>query len=639
MEKLHSLVAEAVQNGCLLSPCAKNISSLLGQASSESWTQFSVRELVETQQWTELNDRFYKTLAFGTGGLRGRTIGKVITQAEQGTGGPQGRPQYPAVGTNTMNDWNVRRAAQGLVNYLLKQFPNEPPKIVVAHDTRHFSRQFAELTANVAADAGGIAYLFKEERSTPELSFAVRHLKAHAGVVITASHNPPYDNGFKAYFQDGGQIVEPHASAIIKEAQAVQVTKTIPRRGGQVVPIGEEIDSVYIEALKNLVLEPDVIREQAQKLKIVYTSLHGTGARIVPRLLQHFGFQLSLQTEQAVPDGRFPTVKSPNPENAEALSLGVEQAKQENADLVCGTDPDADRMGVAVKKHNGEFEMLTGNQIGSILAAYRLERMFAQGIITSANAAHAAIIKTFVTTDLQKTIAQSYGVKCVETLTGFKYIGEKLKDYELAAGKREEGMTAEAWRKKRLERSTFFVFGGEESYGYAGNDDARDKDSNAAVLMFAEAAAYAASQGMTLVDYLDALYLKHGFYWEKLGTLTFEGAEGAAKIKKLLQSYQTNLPTDWDGRRVNSVQDFSREKFTDVDGKDIPSEMMLLFHLDEGFRIAVRGSGTEPKIKFYFFGRADAKDPAALTQTKASLKQALDSLWAFTQSDAQVRVK
>ncbi|MFH1066338.1 MAG: phospho-sugar mutase [bacterium] len=639
MEEFHSLIAKAVQEGRLQSSSAENIFSLLNQSAAEPCVQASVRELVEEAHWTELNDRFYKTLTFGTGGLRGRTIGKIITQAEQGAGSPQGRPQHPAIGTNAMNDWNVRRAAQGLVNYLLKQFPNEPPKIVVAHDTRHFSRQFAELTANVAAQTGGTAYLFEAERSTPELSFAVRHLKAHAGVVITASHNPPHDNGFKVYFQDGGQVVEPHASAIIKEAQAAQATQPAARQGGKVVAIGEDIDRVYMEALKNLVLEPDVIRQQAQKLKIVYTPLHGTGGRIIPRLLEHFGFQLSLQKKQAVPDGRFPTVKSPNPENAEALSLGVEQAKQENADLVFGTDPDADRMGVAVKDRNGEFEMLTGNQIGSVLAAYRLERMFAQGILNRANAARAAIIKTFVTTDLQKTIAKSYGVKCVETLTGFKYIGEKLKDYELAAGGREEGMTAEAWRKRRLERGTFFVFGGEESYGYTGSDDARDKDANAAVLMCAEAAAYAALQGMTLVDYLDALYLKHGFYWEKLGALTFEGAEGAAKIKKLLQSYQANPPTAWDGRRVNSVQDFSREKFADVDGKIIPSEMMLLFHLDEGFRIAVRGSGTEPKIKFYFFGRAEVKDSAALAETKDFLRRALDELWTFTQNDVQARIK
>jgi phosphoglucomutase len=320
------------------------------------------------------------------------------------------------------------------------------------------------------------------------------------------------------------------------------------------------------------------------------------------------------------------------------MTLGVELAKEEQADLVFATDPDADRMGVAVKNRDGEFEMLTGNQIGSILAAYRLERMFAKGILNKENANRAAIIKTFVTTDLQKAVAEAYGVKCVETLTGFKYIGEKLNDYEKAAGGRSN-TPPEKWREKRLEKSTFFVFGGEESYGYSGSDDVRDKDANAAVLMCAEVASYAASFDMNLLEYLDQIYLRYGFYWEKLGTLTFEGAEGAEKIKKLLQNYKQKPPTTWNNFKVNRIQNFSEEKFSDVDGKLIPSELMYMFHLDSNYRIAVRASGTEPKIKFYFFGCSKVEDELELANAKDALKQSLEDLWKYTQKDVEARVK
>ncbi|MDX6765378.1 MAG: phospho-sugar mutase [Candidatus Methylacidiphilales bacterium] len=638
MHPFLSLLEPAVQEGKLLASSRQNLLSYLEKSTGEDWEIASLRELVEGGQWTELNDRFYQVLKFGTGGLRGRTMGRVVTTAERGSS-TGGAPDHPAVGTNTMNGFSISRATQGMVRYLARQFPGECPKVVVSHDTRYFSRSFAEQVAGIVARMGGTAFLFEAERSTPELSFAVRHLGAHAGIMLTASHNPPHDNGFKAYYRDGGQLVEPQASAIIAEVLAVPSAKVEPAAvPGQVVSIGAEVDQAYLAALATLVLDPAVVRGQSGKLKIVFTPIHGTGIQSVPKILTAFSITHSVVAAQAAPDGGFPTVKSPNPENAEALALAIEQGRREQADFIAGTDPDADRMGVAVRDAAGEFQILTGNMIGSILAAYRIDRLFEQGVLTPANAARATLIKTFVTTDLQAAIARKHGLKCVDTLTGFKYIGEKLKDYEEQAGGRGPA-GFEAWRQTLLEKSTFFVFGGEESYGYSGGDAVRDKDANAAVLMFAEAAAWAKSKGMTLIDYLDGLYLQYGLYLEKLGTLTFEGAEGAARIGKLLQGYREDAPRTWGGRAVEKVQNFSAEDIFDVDGKKIPKELMFMFHLAGGFRVAVRGSGTEPKIKYYFFGRSDVSDRGALPAARAALRQTLDDLWEETQRDVKVRVE
>ncbi|NJK91298.1 MAG: phospho-sugar mutase [Blastochloris sp.] len=639
MNTLVDALDVAVSSGSLLASSRDNIHFLLEKAGCQDWERRSVEELVAEGHWTELNDRFYKTLSFGTGGLRGRSMGRVITRVEKGSSGESIPPQHPAVGTNVMNEFNISRATQGLVNYLFRQFPGKKVSLVFSHDTRYFSRAFAELACRVTTELGADAYLFESERSTPELSFAVRHLGAQAGVMITASHNPPHDNGFKAYFEDGGQLVEPHATGVIQEVLKVVSGRVLQpaSQPGTLHQIGSEVDEAYLAAVASLVLEPEVIRGQRGKFNIVFTPIHGTGIQSVPVLLERQGFQVSVVEVQRKADGGFPTVKSPNPENAEALQLGVEQARREGAHLVMGTDPDADRMGAVVRAADGSYEIITGNQIGTILAAYRLERFFAQGILNEGNAHRATLIKTFVTTDLQKEIAKSYGVKCVDTLTGFKYIGEKLKDYEKAAGGRGTE-SPELWRGTLLEKSCFFVFGGEESYGYSGGDYVRDKDANAAVLMLAEAGAYLASQGRTLLDYLDALYLKFGFYSEKLGTLTFEGAEGAAKIKKLLESYRSATPQSWGGFAVEKVLNFAEDELRDVDGKLIPKELMLMFQLSEGFRVAVRGSGTEPKIKFYFFGRAGVASAAELAGVKAALKQRLEQLWTETQDDVNKRV-
>ena len=633
-------VEQAVKAGKLSAESAENIRRMTAASKSLPLVEASIGELVAAGEWAELNDRFFRTLAFGTGGLRGRTIGKVVTKAEQGKPTALGRPEFPAVGTNCMNDGNVARATQGLVNYLKKNFAGQAPSVVFAHDTRHFSRDFAELASRTVAAAGGTAYLFAEDRSTPELSFAVRHLGAQAGVEITASHNPPHDNGYKVYFSDGAQIVEPHASGIIREVEAVQEPEVHPQPqdGGKVVRVGPEIDAAYLETLKDLVIEREMLKKEGAKLKVVFSPLHGTGIRIVPAMLKAAGVQASVVASQEKGDGRFPTVKSPNPENGEALALGIEQAKTDKADLVAATDPDADRMGVALRNADGEYELITGNQIGSLLAAYRIERMRAKGWIRAGEEKKCCLIKTFVTTDLQKEMAAVAGMKCVETLTGFKYIGEKLGLYEKQAGGRGK-LGAEEWRRRRIEQSTFFVFGGEESYGYSGGDDVRDKDANGAVLMFVEAAAWAKSQGRNLLQELDGIYRKHGLYLEKLGNLEMPGAEGAKQIARAVASYQGQPPREWGGRKVVGVQDYEKGSHRDVDGREIPKERMLMFDLGEGFRVAVRASGTEPKMKIYFFGKRKVGAGEDLAQAKRALAGELDSLWGWTQQDAVRRAQ
>ena len=633
-------IESAVQEGKLSTDSAENVGRLMRESKQVPRMVASIQELVDTCEWEELNDRFFRTLAFGTGGLRGRTIGKVVTKAEMGKPTALGRPEFPAVGTNCMNEGNVVRATQGLVNYLQKSFPGQAPRVVFAHDTRFFSREFAELAARTVAAAGGTAYLFSEDRSTPELSFAVRHLGAQAGVEITASHNPSHDNGYKAYFSDGAQIVEPHASGIIREVEAVREPNLNPQweGGGKVVSIGAEVDEEYQLGLRELILEEEMLKKEGKALKVVFSPLHGTGGRIVPEMLARAGVKVLLVKEQEKGDGRFPTVKSPNPENGEALAMGIELAKKEKGDLVLATDPDGDRMGVALRNRDGEYELITGNQIGSLLAAYRIDRMRAKGWIQPGQEKSCCLIKTFVTTDLQKEIAAVAGIRCVETLTGFKYIGEKLGIYEKQAGGRGK-MGAEEWRKKRMEKSTFFVFGGEESYGYSGGDYVRDKDANGAVLMFVEAAAWAKSQGRNLLEEMDEIYRRHGLYLEKLGTLEMPGAEGAKQIAQAVESYQSRPPKVWGGRKVVGVIDFEKGCHRDVEGQEIPKERMLIFDLGEGFRVAVRASGTEPKMKCYFFGKRKVGTGEDLEKAKRELSMELEKLWEWTKKDAVARSK
>lgn len=640
MTDLPEKLSAAVTSGKLLEPAKANIEALLAGASSDL-PMNTVKELVEQENFSELNDRFFKTLAFGTGGLRGRTIGRTVTKTEQGAGGPNGRPEFPCVGTATMNYYNVSRAVRGLIAYV-KAFKGEGKKtsFAFAHDTRHFSKNFADFCARICADLGCDAYVFEGPRSTPQLSFAVRQLRCDGGVVITASHNPSHDCGFKAYFNDGGQIVEPHASAIIREVNAITSERYVPLPGdgqGEVKTLGDDFDEKYVELLKTLLLQPELLEKSP--VKVVFTNLHGTGGHINVPMLRGLGFDVLTVPEQDIQDGRFPTVESPNPENGPALAMAIKLADESDADLVVGTDPDADRMGVAVRDADGKMVLLSGNQIGSLMAWYRLRTMFDLGWLTNANRTRGVIVKTFVTTELQSAIADSFGVSVVDTLTGFKYIAAKLKKYEDAIPADKKGdyrsLSQEHTRKLRLESSRFFVFGGEESYGYLGSDAVRDKDANGATLMFAEVAAYAKSVEKTLTELLDDLYTEFGYFLEVGKSLTMEGADGAAKIQALASSYANNPPKEINGSEVTRFRDFSAQDIYDQEGDLLPKEKMLFFDLADGRSFAVRPSGTEPKIKFYLYGKAPAGDD--LSATKHEVARKLTALWQWIEEDAKSR--
>jgi phosphoglucomutase len=652
---LDQKIETATAQGRLLKSAAENIRVLLKGAPSDLYARV-IAQLMAADEWGELNDRFYKTLAFGTGGLRGRTIGKIVAPSERGETAPSavatGRPELPCVGTNAMNFFNISRATQGLVSYLHGWNTREKiaakPKLVIAHDTRFFSKEFADLSAQVASANGCDAFVFQGPRSTPELSFAVRFLRASAGVVITASHNPPHDNGFKVYFSDGAQVIEPHASGIINRVNAVATETFTPlpkERQGTVTTLGKDIDEAYMQRLETLIIEPKIIAE-AKSLHVVFTPIHGTGAIIVRPMLKRLGFNFEVVPEQDRFDGAFSTVKSPNPENAEALQMGIELAKKRNADVVIATDPDCDRMGVAVRNSAGQMILLTGNQIGSLMAYYRTKAFFHRGILNKENSNRAVIIKTFVTTDLQKAIAEHFGLRCVETLTGFKYIGAKLGKYERALPDEMRvnyaDLSEDETRKLRLTHSSFYVFGGEESYGYSGADFVRDKDGNGSAIMFCEVAAHAKSRGQTVDQLLDEIFTTLGYFEEKNGSLVFEGAEGATKIARLVDSYASSPPPDMLGLKVTRIINFEKESIRDVEGDLIPKEKMSIFELENHTRIAVRASGTEPKIKYYLFAQRRPEkgkfDLPELERIKTEVKKHLEQLWNWLQKDAQSRL-
>ena len=622
LDSIHRAAAERK----LLPSSAANLCAFLAQSTTPT-DAGTIAELADAGAWKELDDRFFRTLAFGTGGLRGKSIGAIVTAAEQGTGGPNGCPEHPCVGTNAMNYYNLSRATQGLVAYVLdwhaKSGRTSRPSICITHDTRHFSREFAKFVAKVIADLGVDARLFEAARSTPELSFAVRKTGAIAGINLTASHNPPEYNGYKVYFVDGGQIVEPHASGIIERVNAISGESYEPSTDhGSLIPLGREIDEAYLRQLETLLLDPVAVRNAG--LRVVFSALHGVGGVISVPALRRIGCEVTTVAAQDKPDGRFPTVKSPNPENAEALRLAMQQADFESADLVLATDPDADRLGVAARDANGALQLLTGNQLGSLMAWYRATKFFELGILTAATAARGAIIKTFVTTDLQRAIAAKFGLRCVETLTGFKYIGAKLAKYEaLASGDPLGGTT--------------FVFGGEESYGYSGADFVRDKDANAAAVMIAEVAAFAKAGGRTLPELLDALFVEFGVHLEHSEFLVMEGADGAAKIQALVGSYRNDPPKKIDGATVARVRDFALGGMVDVEGDEIPREAMMMFDVEGGLRVAVRPSGTEPKIKFYLFV---SESPGAddLEKSKSSANARLAAAWKWLKQDAAARL-
>lgn len=644
----------AASSGQLLPASLDNIRALLA-ASDNPLYSASIEELATAGQWAELNDRFFQALKFGTGGLRGRTVGKIVTKAERSSAPEDQRPEHPCVGTNAMNFYNVSRATRGLVTYLKNFRANAKlsgkPGIVFAHDTRHFSAEFAKFCAKIAMDHGANVYLFDYCRATPEMSFAVRQLRADAGVMITASHNPAHDNGYKVNFNDGAGIVEPHATGIIKEVNAIkgeEYTALPEAERGQLTTLADDMDQQYLARVETMMLQPELLqKEEAKKLKIVFTALHGAGGVLVPVLLKKLGFNFLTVPEQDVRDGRFPTVKSPNPENASALKMAVDLANKEGADIIIGTDPDCDRMGVGVRNAAGEMVLLTGNQVGSLMAWYRTKTMFDLGILNTENKSHAVLLKTFVTSPLQDAIAAKFGINCVNTLTGFKWISAKLSKYEAALPadilSRYRDLNNVESRNARLKHSKFLVFGGEESYGYMGDDFSRDKDGNGAVVMFAELAAYAASLGLTVAGLLDQVYCEVGYFLERNESKVFEGASGAAQIAKLADSYGSNPPKEVDGSAVIKVRDFRKDEIKDEEGEIVMKEKMLFVDLADGRSFAVRPSGTEPKIKYYMFGRSV---PAAgqslsadeLTAAKAKVTEGLASMWTWLDKDIDARL-
>jgi len=634
MSEWKTLLNDAVGRGDLSEETRGNI-ELYFNGTSSPVGEAAIVELLEAGEWQEIDDRFFKTMAFGTGGLRGRTVGRVVTKAEQGAGGPLDRPEHPCVGTASMNFYNLKRAMIGLVTYVKERHEGEgKPSLVIGHDTRHFSRDFAETCAKVATDLGCDAYLFEAERATPEISFAIRHSRATSGVCLTASHNPHHDNGFKAYIDDGGQLVEPHATGVIEKVNALtsEDYKALPEsEQGALTILGEDMDRIYMDRLKTVLLCPDLL--EGRKAKVVYTNLHGTGGIIIVPMLEELGFEVITVPEQDGGDGRFPTVESPNPENAPALAKAIALAEEVGADAVIGTDPDCDRMGVAVRNGAGEMELLTGNQIGSLIGWYRIKTMFELGWLTESNRSRAVLIKTLVTTQLQDAVAEKFGISTVNTLTGFKFIGEKLKKYEDAIPAEKKGdyrsLTEEESRKLRLEYSKFFVFGGEESYGYLGSDFVRDKDGNASAVMFAELAAYAMSEGTTIAGLRDQVWEEYGVYLEQGKSIVMEGGEGARKIAALVESYASSPPKEVDGSAAVSVKDYAKGGFYDEEGDEIPKSAMLFVDLEDGRRFAVRPSGTEPKIKYYLFGTGS---------DRSGVEASLDSLWNDLEKDAYERM-
>jgi len=646
-----STIQAAGKAGQLLPSTVQNLTTWLA-ASLPAWAVASIDELGAKGAWDELNNRFFRDLEFGTGGIRGRTIAHLPTTTETGTPNELGTPAYAAIGSNILNDFTLTRATVGLFRYTKKYLTQagraEVPSLVIAHDVRHFSRHFCELAASAWTKLGGNAYIFEGPRSTPQLSFTVRYLKAHAGVVITASHNPPHDNGFKAYFEDGAQVVSPHDSGIVAEVNAVPLTELaafLDKDLARVVTLGRPADDAYLAVATKAAIDASVFKKT--NLKVAFTSIHGTGGVMSVPLLVHAGAEVHEVKQQMAFDPRFPTVKSPNPENAEALKLAMEMAEKNDYDLVLATDPDCDRMGVSVRGKDGKQHLLTGNQIGALLAEYRITKYKELGVIPAAGSDRVAIVKTYVTTSLQDAVGRGHGVKVINTLTGFKWIAAKIKGYEdqlKGALLKEQGIALDydatpfETRAKLLQKhSTFYAFGCEESYGYLPNDYVRDKDGNAACLMFAELCAAVKAQGKTVPEYLDEVYLKYGFYLEGVINLYYEGASGAAKIKNILQTYRSAPPKAFGDVVVTKFQDFGVEVFKDSDGEAIPKQDLYLVTLANGYSFAARGSGTEPKMKFYVFASAPVKTAAELATVKAQVKAELDRVKALIEADAQSR--
>jgi phosphoglucomutase len=553
-------------------------------------TKDEIRSL-QANQPDLLEDAFYRNLEFGTGGLRG----------------------LMGVGTNRVNKYTIGMATQGFSNYLLKTYPNESISVVVGHDSRNNSRFLAETTAQVFAANGIKVYLFEALRPTPELSFAIRQLQCKAGVVCTASHNPKEYNGYKAYWNDGGQLVPPHDKNVITEVEAIQSLEEVKWTGGDALIeiIGAAMDASYIAMLKTLSVYAEVIAAQSD-LKIVYTPIHGTGITLVPKVLDAYGFKnVHVVEEQATPDGNFPTVAYPNPEESETMRIGLEKAKALNADILLGTDPDADRVGIGVKNHKGEWVLMNGNQTAVLAFAYMMEARRAKGIA----APNDMVVTTIVTTEMINEVARQNEVNCYNVLTGFKWIAELVKEKE---GKEN------------------YIIGGEESFGLMIGDQIRDKDAVSAVALLCEMAAYEKSKGRSLFDKMIELYMQYGFYYEHLISITKKGMNGQQEIAAMMEGYRKQPPTEIAGMKVVTLLDYQLQLSTNLQNGtqtkiQLPKSNVLQFVTEDGTKISARPSGTEPKIKFYFSVNTVLPNREAFDEVYAHLQNKINNIIAAMQ--------
>ncbi|MFN4974327.1 MAG: phospho-sugar mutase [Bacteroidota bacterium] len=551
----------------------------------DSATKDTIRHL-QTNQPEELADAFYRNLEFGTGGLRG----------------------IMGVGTNRINQYTIGMATQGFSNYLNTTYAGVPISVAIAHDSRNNSRFFAETTAAVFAANGIKVYLFESLRPTPELSFAIRRLQCQAGVVCTASHNPKEYNGYKAYWNDGGQLVPPHDVNVIREVEAIQSIAEVKFTGGEhnIQLIGREMDEAYIQMVKSLSVYPEVISAQ-HDLKIVYTPIHGTGIKLVPEVLQQYGFtNVHVVEEQSTPDGNFPTVHYPNPEESETMQIGLNKARTLDADILLGTDPDADRVGIGVKDNHGNWILMNGNQTAVLAFSYMMEARKAKGISTPDD----MVITTIVTTEMINRVAERNGVDCYNVLTGFKWIAEKIKELE---GKKN------------------YVIGGEESFGLMIGSLIRDKDAVSAVALLCEMAAYEKSKRKSLFDKLIDLYIDYGFFYESLISITKKGMNGQKEIADMMENYRQQPPKELAGARVVQLLDYQLQKSTNLlTGEQqpiaLPRSNVLQFITADGSKISARPSGTEPKIKFYFSVNAPLSDKEAYEAVLGALKAKIEHI-------------
>ena len=550
-------------------------------------TKSVIREMT-VNNTNELADAFYKNLEFGTGGLRG----------------------IMGIGTNRINRYTIGMATQGFANYLLNCFSNEQVRVAIAHDSRNNSRLFAEITANVMAANGIHVYLFESLRPTPELSFAIRKLNCHGGVVCTASHNPREYNGYKAYFNDGGQLVPPHDKNVIDEVEKIEKVEDVKWNGGEsnIHLLGEEMDKAYIGMVKGLSVYPDVIQRQ-NDLKIVYTPIHGTGFIMVPQVLKEFGFtNIHVVEEQMNPDGNFPTVVYPNPEESEAMSLGLKKATVLDADILLGTDPDADRVGIGVKDNRGNWVLLNGNQTAVLAFNYMIEARKTKGLAKEND----MVVKTIVTTDMIDLIASKNNINCYNVLTGFKWIAELIKEKEANEN---------------------YIIGGEESYGLMIGDQLRDKDAVSAVALLCEMAAYEKDAGKSLFTKLLELYVKYGLFREHLISITKKGRDGQEQIAAMMDKYRNDPPQTLAGVKVVGLYDYDKQEAKDLtNGQvcsiELPQSNVLQFILEDGSKVSARPSGTEPKIKFYFSVQGKLDSIALFDSAYANLGNKIEQIIA-----------